>query len=189
MHNHIQHTLGKRRKTSLLSLIAPVPNSTSGNLKETFTSKEDIHDKIISHNIQHYSKAESSPLGINKDLYHKIGPHGTSPFCDNVLNGNIHIKDLNNIPIQETIELLRSTMKPRLPSQDNTASLYPSQISIELDKTDYITVFKKWKETTTTLPSGRHLGHYKSILKCPKIIKYHCIMTSLPLQYSFAPTR
>ena len=139
------------------------------------------------YNIQHYSKAKSSPLRINKDLYHKIGPHGTSSFCDGVLNGNIDIKDINNIPMQETIELLRSTMKPQLPPQDKSNSLHPSQISIELDKTDYTTVFQKWKETTTTLPSGRHLSHYKAILKCPKIIKYHCTMASLPLKYGFAP--
>ena len=189
MHNHIRHALGKGKNTSLIRLIAPAPNTTSGNLHQIFTSKDGIHDKIISHSIQHYSKAESSPLGISKDLYHKIGLHGTSSFCYDILNGNIHIKDLNTIPMKETIELLQSAMKPQMPSQDNSTSLHPSQISIELDKTDYTNVFQRWKETTTTSPSGLYSGHYKAILKCPEIVKYHCIMASLPLKYGFASTQ
>jgi hypothetical protein len=30
---------------------------------------------------------------------------------------------------------------------------------------DYKNVLSKWKETTSTSPSGRHLGHYISLLK------------------------
>ena len=50
-------------------------------------------------------------------------------------------------------------------------------------------VFSKWKETTTTSPSGRNLGHYKAILGSPDIIEFHCIKESLPLHFGFAPNR
>ena len=50
-------------------------------------------------------------------------------------------------------------------------------------------MFSKWKEKTTTSPSGRHLGHYKAILQEPDLIQYHCIMASLPLTYGFTPKR
>ena len=50
-------------------------------------------------------------------------------------------------------------------------------------------MFSKWKEKTTTSPSWRHLGHYKSILQEPDLMQYHCIMASLPLTYGFTPKR
>ena len=87
--------------------------------------------------------------------------------------------------------LLQSTMKPQTKPTikhsfpENT----PSEINITLDSEDYIKMFSKWKEKTTTSPSGRHLGHYKAILQEPDLIQYHCIMASLPLTYGFTPKR
>ena len=89
--------------------------------------------------------------------------------------------------MRKTVELLHSTIKPGLDNtQGNTTT--PPTISIDLDSDDYHKIFSKWKETTTTSPSGRHLGHYKSILKCPELVSYHCIMASLPLGFGFAPS-
>ena len=50
-------------------------------------------------------------------------------------------------------------------------------------------MFSKWKEKTTTSPSGRHLGHYKAILQEPDLIQHNCIMVSPPLMYGFTPKR
>lgn len=75
------------------------------------TDKDEIHEHIIAYNIAHYSNAESSPLGLNTPLYHKLGPSGTTKFSDDVLNGTINIKDLEDIEMKETIELLHSAVK------------------------------------------------------------------------------
>ena len=82
----------------------------------------------------------------------------------------------------ETVELLQATISP-------FAQLNKEQIKIDMDEEDYIQMFSKWNEKTTTSPSGRHLGHYKDILQQPDLIKYHCIMATLPLKYGFAPER
>jgi len=36
---------------------------------------------------------------------------------------------------------------------------------VKIERQDFGDGFKKWKERTSTSPSGRHLGHYKSIIK------------------------
>merc|ERR1712177_78867 len=100
-------------------------------------------------------------------------------------------QDLEDIPMPETVELLHSTVKPQIQShirQSSTGNT-PPEINITLDQEDYIQMFSKWKEKTTTSPSGRHLGHYKAILKEKDIIQYHYIMSELPLKYGFTPTR
>jgi hypothetical protein len=37
-------------------------------------------------------------------------------------------------------------------------------IELQIDKEIWKNKFKKWSERTTTLPSGLHLGHYKTLI-------------------------
>ena len=46
---------------------------------------------------------------------------------------------------------------------------------------------KEWKETTSTSPSGRHLGHYKTALFDDWITALHVAMLNLPIMHGFAP--
>ena len=63
------------------------------------------------------------------------------------------------------------------------------EISTELTVEQLISGIKIWKETTSTSPSGRHLGHYKAIIRDENLAQLFTTMTALPLQYSFAPKR
>lgn len=38
-------------------------------------------------------------------------------------------------------------------------------IDINISYKEFTTGFKKWRENTSTSPSGRHLGHYKALLR------------------------
>lgn len=44
-------------------------------------------------------------------------------------------------------------------------------------------------EATSSSPSGRHVGHYKAILKNPDMVSFHSIMMSIPFQVGIAPDR
>ena len=55
-------------------------------------------------------------------------------------------------PTQDVIQRLSDTSKSTSP--DNDYLTYES----------FATAFRKWRESTSTSPSGRHLGHYKSLL-------------------------
>ena len=46
---------------------------------------------------------------------------------------------------------------------------------------------KEWKETTSTSPSGRHLGHYKTALLDNRVTVLHVAMLNLPIMYGFVP--
>jgi hypothetical protein len=48
---------------------------------------------------------------------------------------------------------------------------------------------KKWKETTSTSPSGRHLGHYTTILFNERMTALHVAILNLPIMRGFAPER
>ena len=68
-------------------------------------------------------------------------------------------------------------------------SLTNHEISTIITVQQFISGIKIWKETTSTSPSGRHLGHYKAIIRDENLAQTFTTMTSLPLQYGFAPKR
>ena len=51
-------------------------------------------------------------------------------------------------------------------------SLTDIEISTESAVEQFISGIKIWKETTSTSPSGRHLGHYKAIIRDETWSKY-----------------
>jgi hypothetical protein len=54
---------------------------------------------------------------------------------------------------------------------------------------DFVSTYKKAHESTTSSPSGRHIGHYKAILKDPTLVTMQADMMPLPFQVGFAPER
>jgi hypothetical protein len=78
------------------------------------------------------------------------------------------------------------------------------KIDCEISEEDFISGFKKWKESTSTSPSGQHLGHYKAIVYDPDLkkkepekqplregktnfVKALVKLINVPLRYGFAP--
>jgi hypothetical protein len=80
------------------------------------------------------------------------------------------------------------------------------KIHSEISDDDFIDGFKKWKESTSTSPLGRHLGHYKVIItdldlqwQMPEkshlrewetnFVEYLVKLLNIPIRYGFAPKR
>ena len=64
-----------------------------------------------------------------------------------------------------------------------------TQISTFITIEDFRQMVKEWKETTSTSPSGRHLGHYKTARFDNRITALHVAMLNLPIMHGFAPER
>jgi hypothetical protein len=54
---------------------------------------------------------------------------------------------------------------------------------------NYRSTYQVANENTSSSPSGRHIGHYKAILRDPSLVQLHSQMMSLPFQVGFAPQR
>ncbi len=66
-------------------------------------------------------------------------------------------------------------------------SVPPVSVDISLD--DFKKTGKHSKESTSTSPSGRHLGHYKASLLDDRVAGLHTDMLNLPISSGFAPSR
>jgi hypothetical protein len=49
--------------------------------------------------------------------------------------------------------------------------------------------FRKWRETTATSPSGRHLGHYKAVISDPSLLSCLTKFLHIALNTSIALSR
>ena len=76
---------------------------------------EEIQQKIIDQNIKHFSTAENSPLGQGSFLHQAIRLHGTSEFCERVLDGGLGSSDEKEINFTEAYELLQHMERKKLP--------------------------------------------------------------------------
>jgi hypothetical protein len=129
----------------LTSIRIPNDNGTY----QTIIDAAEIESQLINRNRNHYAQAEHTAM-THHLIQEEMGVSGTSEFCDKVLLGTA---DLSHLPT--TLQaIFRQLHQPHLVEVNNLISL-----------DDYKDTLHRWKESTSMSPSGRHLGHYITLLK------------------------
>lgn len=62
-------------------------------------------------------------------------------------------------------------------------------IKCEVTQEEFILLFQKTRENTSSSPSGIHMGHYKVAAMIPTVSRCLEKMMSLPFMYCFSPAR
>jgi exonuclease III len=115
----------------------------------------DVPEEIVHHlqcrNRKHFGQADGTPF-TRAPLMNDIGFCGEGVGTDEILQGQYQSHPLST-QVQLLLQHLRLT--------DEIAHLrsFPTITQEELEGK-----LKAWRESTTTSPSGMHLGHYKSLL-------------------------
>ncbi|KAI2511593.1 hypothetical protein MHU86_2847 [Fragilaria crotonensis] len=122
---------------------------------DTVLDKETIEHNLLRYNRNSFRAAAASPCG----------------------SGIIHTGLSFDSLSAESKDLLAGTIPPQWYGQDETLREFLTSFAIpdivkkkpaiptDIKEDDVRYGFTKWKETTSTSPSGRHLGHYKAIIK------------------------
>jgi hypothetical protein len=105
-----------------------------------------VEAHILEQNVKHFGQAEGTLELFEYD--------GTSSQTTDLLEGNL---DVNMILV--TTESAR-TLLQTLGKKDKLASI-ENYISLQ----EFTKAFATWNESTSMSPSGRHLGHYKCLLR------------------------
>jgi hypothetical protein len=114
-----------------------------------------IETELISRNILHFGQAKDTAFASHL-LESLLGYEGTNVIAQNLIFNQEWPEEFNELPkyVKEILQKLSDGQQVK-PIPDN----------ITFDK--FCNGFKVWKERTTTSPSGRHLGHYKLLLRLP----------------------
>lgn len=130
-------------------------------LWETILERSEIEKHLLNYNRKSFRAASESPCG-----------HG-------VVHDAITFSSLSH----EALELLAGTVPSEWHGDDDILREFLASFTIpptvtdhgdiltEVSEEDICRGFKTWSETTSTSPSGRHLGHYKALVQEPTLLR------------------
>ena len=118
------------------------------------TNPAEIEQKILKRNIQHFGRAEGTLF--TTDLFQKeFNYEGVSKAVDSLLAGN-HINSIESDDLSISATKLLQNLRNK-----RTLQNIPDGFSFS----EFSHAIRKWRESTSTSPSGKHLGHYKCLLR------------------------
>jgi hypothetical protein len=112
-----------------------------------------IETELIKRNIIHFGQANESILA-SPSIQSLLGYEGTNLVAQNLIFNQVWPEEFNDLPKYVKEILLKLGDGQQLKQ-------IPNNITFE----EFCNGFKVWRERTTTSPSGRHLGHYKLLLR------------------------
>jgi len=133
-----------------------VPEENNVTKWKTIINPAEMEDSLIAYCQDHFKEAHGSPYTV-PPLYTLLNPNSLTPFGQQVLKGTPDIQSLN---VSHHAKLLLRHQQA-WPQQH-----LPRFHNLTFD--DMVAGFQKWPEWTSTSPSGRHLGIYKSF-RCQPI--------------------
>jgi len=150
-----------------------IPNLEQPSKWNTITDPNLMDQNLLEYCQNHFSNSHSTPFTV-PPLPTLLKYDGLTPFGTEVLQGTA---DLESLDINQSTQLLFQHQKSCTP--DNIPCFQ------KMPYNELMQGFQKWKEHTTTSPSGWHLELYKALLKddhCPKKKKTNPTAKSPPQQ-------
>ena len=144
---------------------------------ETLLDPAEIEAELLRYNHAWFRQAADTPFG-HGELFDLVGFSGTTPDADAIHNGEC-IESLGIPMSREITTFLEECKRP--------GSVSP--VDTNISRAAFIATIKSWKETTSTSPSGRHLGHYRTAILDEDVAQLHTDLLNIPIAYGFAPDR
>ena len=135
------------------SVIVPRNDPQEENQYRTITEPKEVEETLIHRNIKHFGQAQGTPFTAH-DITNDFGYTGVTEQATQLIQGRDVDSLLNKIGQGEKLIL------QQLNDGENSQT-----IDINISYKEFTNGFKKWRENTSTSPSGRHLGHYKALLR------------------------
>jgi len=141
-------------KPKLSGGLAFVTVQDENGIQQPLLERDDIKDTLLEYSRTHFAKAEGSPF-TQEPLNHLLQYDGLTAFGESLFKG----QDLpTHHNFDEPTRVILQNMRNKLPTTNRPPHVLDYEATInEWDK--------KWPESTTTSPSGRHLSIYRTLQK------------------------
>lgn len=169
----IPRAINSKELTSPGHVQSVLENEETDNLIwYTIITKEDIEDHLVTFNRIAFRAAEESPCG-NGIIHDALTFTSLSKEAEEMLYGEVPPEWYGDDTLLK--EFLASFQIP-------DSVLSKESISTDISAADIAKGFRSWKESTTTSPSGRHLGHCKALIQDTLLLK--CLQQFLQIVIS-----
>jgi hypothetical protein len=108
----------------------------------------------------HFKQAAPTPF-VSGPIANKLGPFTDNEYCEAILHGTFDFSDIE--AITEVKDIIRGM---RYTDPDNPTP--PIDTNIATDT--FMDAMKHTRERTSSSPSGRHYGHYRTLLRDEELI-------------------
>jgi len=132
------------------SILVPLPKEGIELEYLAITDGPTIERLILHRNIRHFRQAEFTPLATPEAI-RKIGFGADTVRAEQLLDGK---DDPSDITDDEWSRYLLTSMKR-----------HSTELKIEITAEKMMSKYRRWKERTSTSPSGRHLGHFHALFR------------------------
>ena len=137
---------------SQAQLIAMAQSDKTSVEYVTLLDCDAIEDELTRYNREWFRQAKDTPFG-HGELYDLVGYDGLTATATAIVDGDC-IAYLG-VPMRRELQVfLEECRRPD--------SVAPIPTTITMDQ--FKSTVKDWKESTSTSPSGRHLGHYRTAI-------------------------
>jgi hypothetical protein len=128
-------------------ILVPIPKEGIELEHLVITDGPTIERLILQRNIRHFHQAEFTPLATN-EVIEEIGFEADTNGAERLLEGD----DPTDITDDEWSRYLLASMRR-----------HSKELEIEITTKKMMNKYKRWKERTSTSPSGKHLGHFHAL--------------------------
>ena len=137
----------------------------------SITEPGNLHDVVAKRNQKHLNQAAPTPLGHSRgyQLFHGEERHDTAR---KVLNGELEWKHLMD-EVNDFVNNLSHVYNEEALAKES--NLINAAITVE----EFRHYLKNKKESTESLPLGRHIGHYKDMLEDDNLVDLMVAMLNL----------
>ena len=162
---------------SSAQLIAMAQSDKTSVEYDTILDFEVIEAELTRYNREWFRQAKDTPFG-HGELYDLVGYDGLTETATAIVDGAC----IEHFGIPMSRELQVFLEECRRPDSVNL-------VNTIISKEQFISSVKGWKESTSTSPSGRHLGHYRTAILDDAVANLHTQLLNLPIACGFAPER
>ena len=132
------------------SILVPLPKEGIKLEYMPITDGPTIEALILRRNIRHFRQAETTPLAT-QEVMEIIGWGANTDRSEALLEGKTDPSDITD---DQWSRYLLASMKR-----------HSKEITINITASKMMGKYKRWKERTSTSPSGRHLGHFHALFR------------------------
>ena len=115
----------------------------------TIDTPSEVKQALLHRNQQHFGQAQGTPFTI-PPLSEHIDFSASTHYADLILSGEYPTENLD----AATALLVKHLQQ---------TSLNHNAVTDQVTDSDFVGKMKTWKESTSTSPSGYHLGHWKAL--------------------------
>jgi hypothetical protein len=173
-YKRLRRIMGKAAKGGLTHILIEQPDGST----ECITDKQEMYNRIVERNKAHFGQADGTPFTVSP-LTDILGRYGTTQEAEWLLDGKIRLDRVSE-KLDDKLEAKEAVISVlRQLGKGGCRDGFHDFVTVK----DYREGHRRWRESTSTSPSGLHLGHEKRFSKWKTIMtkkKANCRHESSP---------